>query len=66
MKKLPRKLAGFLLTSVFVMVAGIVVKPGNIGSVCLALTGLYATFVTGHSFSESVVAKTTAKAEEAD
>lgn len=57
MKKLPRKLAGFLLTSVFVMVAGIVVKPGNIGAVCLALTGLYATFVTGHQNAEKLAAK---------
>lgn len=62
--KLPRKLAGFLMTSVFVMIAGVIVKPGNAGAVCLALTGLYATFVTGHTLSDPACNKTTVKVEE--
>ena len=50
--KAPRKAIGGLIVAAMVMAAGLIVKPGNIGAVCLALTGIYATFVTGHTATE--------------
>lgn len=63
--KIPRKAAGFVFITIAITVAGLLLKPGNITAVTVALAGVYGTFVAGHQHAESLVAKAEAKKDDA-
>jgi hypothetical protein len=63
--KVPRKASGFVFITLAITLAGLLVKSSSIGAVCMALAGVYGTFVAGHQHAESLVAKTGKKDDEA-
>jgi hypothetical protein len=58
-----QKFVGLVLTTLLVLVAGIVLQLDKVATVVMAIAGLYATFVTGRSFTDSQAIKAQPKAK---
>lgn len=54
-----QKFAGLVLCTALVLAGGLVLQADKVATVVMAIAGLYATFVTGRSFTDSQAMKTT-------
>lgn len=52
LKKAGKKFVALTMMSFFVLVAGLVLKPANIGAACTALATLGVAFMAGHTVTD--------------
>lgn len=60
LKKAPRKLQAFVLTSAFILVAGWTMTADKLTAVTLALTAAFTAFVGGHAATDIAATRTSA------